>query len=281
MRRTTTVAAASAAALCLGALLTGCGSATGTGHAAVGAAGPADGRVPTGAVPPEDRVELTPLDGDRGRGRHGDGRNGSDSSGGGARTGQDGSGASADSGERDTGATSDGSRAPGSPGPSGGARHGSSAPATGAHSGHGGTTTPPATPGPPDSPSRPGTPTPPHGSPAPKPPSPTLPTGPDAPDGLLIGVPGRSGTDVRWCERVTLEFLNTGDRPVTRGTVTFGTHIIGGLGIDWATIPSTHKLPLPLAPGKKKTGSWRVCVDGWRVPAGMHIETKDVAFTWK
>ncbi|WP_435604702.1 hypothetical protein [Streptomyces sp. bgisy130] len=273
MRRTTTVASASAAVLCLGALLTGCGSAAGAGHAAVGAAGPADGRVPTQAVPPRDGVELTPLDGDRGEARNG----GKDGSGGGTESGRPGTGASGGSGKGDT---ADGVRASGSPGASGG-RHGSSAPTTGTRPGHGGATTPPTSPGSPNSPSHPGDPTPPHGTPAPEPPSPTLPAGPDTPDGLLIGVPGRSGTDVRWCERVTLEFLNTGDRPVTAGTVTFGTHIIGALGIDWATRSSTHKLPLPLAPGRKKTGSWRVCVDGWRVPAGMHIETKDVAFTWK
>ncbi|MER6843193.1 hypothetical protein [Streptomyces platensis] len=270
MRRTTTVASVSAAVLCLGVLLTGCGSAAGAGHAAVGAAGPGDGRVPTQAVPPRDGVQLTPLDGDGGQTRNG----GEDGSGGGTESGPPGTRASDGSGKGDT---ADGAPPSGSPGPSG-ARHGSSAPTTGAHPGHGGATTPPTSPG---SPSHPGDPTPPHGTPAPEPSSPTLPAGPDTPDGLLIGAPGRSGTDVRWCERVTLEFLNTGDRPVTSGTVTFGTHIIGGLGIDWATLSSSHKLPLPLAPGKKKTGSWRVCVDGWRVPAGMHIETKDVAFSWK
>ncbi|MGY5123957.1 hypothetical protein [Streptomyces nigrescens] len=272
MRRTTTVACASGAVLCLGVLLTGCGSAAGTGHAAVGAAGPADGRAPTQAVPPEDGVELTPLDGDGGRGRHGS--DGSDSSGGGRETGRPGAGASAGSGK---GAAADGVRTPGASG----ARPGPSVPPTGAHPGQGGGTTPAPSPGSPNSPSPPGAPTPPHGSPAPEPPSPTLPAGPDAPDGLLIGLPGRSGTDVRRCEQVTLDFLNTGDRPVTAGTVTFGTHIIGALGIDWATVTSTRKLPLPLAPGRKKTGSWRVCVDGWRVPSGMHIDTKDVTFTWK
>ncbi|MGW3007355.1 hypothetical protein ACWC9R_00735 [Streptomyces sp. NPDC001219] len=277
MRRTTTVASASAAVLCLGVLLTGCGSTAGAGHAAVGAAGPADGRGPTQAVPPEGRVELTPLDGDGGRGRHGGGSGGRDGGGGGTETGRPGSGASGGSGRGDAG---DGARPPGRPGASG-ARPGSSPGPTGTRPGHGGGSTPPASPSAPNSPSRPGHPTPPHGTPDPEPPSPTLPAGPDTPDGLLIGLPGRSGTDVRWCEKVTLEFLNTGDRPVTAGTVTFGTHIIGGLGIDWATISSTHKLPLPLAPGKRKTGSWRVCVDGWRVPAGMHLDTKDVTFGWK
>ncbi|WP_237323680.1 hypothetical protein [Streptomyces sp. MOE7] len=63
--------------------------------------------------------------------------------------------------------------------------------------------------------------------------------------------------------------------------MTFGTHIIGALGIDWATISSRHRLPLPLAPGTRTTGSWRVCVDAWRVPLGMHLDTRDITFTWK
>ncbi|MGW9426871.1 hypothetical protein ACWHA1_02825 [Streptomyces decoyicus] len=282
MRRTTTVASASAAVLCLGALLAGCGSAADQGYVAVGAAGPADGQAPTRAVPPGDGVELTPLDGDRGR-RGGSGSgdgNGNGNNDGGAPTGRPGSGSPVGSGG---GETADGAGAPGSPGASG-APPGPSAPPAGAHPGHGdGATSPasPASPGAPNSPSHPGGSTPPHGSPAPKPPSPTIPAGADAPAGLVIGKPDLAGTDVRWCQKVTLDFLNSGDRPVTAGTVTFGTHIIGALGIDWATITSTHKLPLPLAPGKKKTGTWRVCVDGWRVPLGMHLDTKDVTFGWK
>ncbi|MFD0167404.1 hypothetical protein ACFVJH_25155 [Streptomyces decoyicus] len=278
MRRTTTVASASAAVLCLGVLLAGCGSAAGQGYVAVGAAGPADGRAPTRAVPPEDGVELTPLDGDGGRrGGSGSGSGDGSGNGGSAPTGRPGSGSPAGSGG---GEAADGSGAPGSPGASG-APPGPSAPPAGAHGGHGDGATSPASPGASNSPSRPGGSTPPHGSPAPEPPSPTIPAGADAPAGLLIGKPALAGTDVRWCQKVTLDFLNSGDRPVTAGTVTFGTHIIGALGIDWATITSTHKLPLPLAPGKKKTGTWRVCVDGWRVPLGMHLDTKDVTFGWK
>ncbi|WP_244419674.1 hypothetical protein [Streptomyces hygroscopicus] len=281
MRRTTTVASASAAVLCLGALLAGCGSAAGEGYVAVGAAGPADGQAPTRAVPPGEGVELTPLDGHgdrKGGGGNGSGDgNGSGSNEGSAPTGRPGPGSAVGSGG---GETADGSGAPGSPGASG-APPGPSVPPAGAHPGHGDGTTPPTSPGASNSPGHPGGSTPPHGSPAPEPPSPTIPAGADAPAGLLIGKPALAGTDVRWCQKVTLDFLNSGDRPVTAGTVTFGTHIIGALGVDWATITSTHKLPLPLAPGKKKTGTWRVCVDGWRVPLGMHLDTKDVTFGWK
>jgi hypothetical protein len=63
--------------------------------------------------------------------------------------------------------------------------------------------------------------------------------------------------------------------------VTLGTHIIGALGIDWATIGSTEALPAPIAAGARKAGTWTVCVDAWRVPLGMHIETRDVSVRWK
>ncbi|GGV00326.1 hypothetical protein GCM10010211_79590 [Streptomyces albospinus] len=244
MRRTTTVASASAAVLCLGVLLTGCGGAAGSGYAAVGAQGPSDGPAPNKPVPPRGGVELTPLDGN----------------------GSPGANRSPDSGH------------PGAPG--------SPRPPDGAHPASPGTATPspsPAGPGATNTPAPPGdSPRPrPSGTATPAPPSPTLPTGPGAPAGLLVGRPALTATDVRWCQQVTLDFLNTGDRPVTSGIVTFGTHVIGALGIDWATISSDHKLPLPLAPGRPATGTWRVCVDAWRVPLGMHLDTEDVTFTWQ
>ncbi|MER7025416.1 MULTISPECIES: hypothetical protein [Streptomyces] len=74
--------------------------------------------------------------------------------------------------------------------------------------------------------------------------------------------------------------MNAGTQPVTVGRVTFGTHIIGALGIDWDTRTSTRKLPLPLPPGARRTASYRICVDAWRVPLGMHLDTKDVSFDW-
>ncbi|MFG2284912.1 hypothetical protein ACGFOU_02345 [Streptomyces sp. NPDC048595] len=252
MRRTTTTyASASAAVLCLGVLLTGCAGAAGEGHVAVGAAGPADGHAPVRPVPPRDGVELTPLDGHKASQAQG-------------TRGDDGRGGDAPHTERP--APTPGS----SPGPSGPSGSAAPAPPSGTHG------TPP-----PNSPSPPGTSAPPHGSPAPRPPSPTVPAGPDAPAGLLVGKPDLADTDVRWCEKVRIEFLNTGEAPVTSGTVTFGSHVIGALGVDWATLTSSHRLPLPLAPGERRTGTWRVCVDAWRVPMGMHLDTKDVAFVWK
>ncbi|MGW7516887.1 hypothetical protein ACWGJ2_14960 [Streptomyces sp. NPDC054796] len=105
---------------------------------------------------------------------------------------------------------------------------------------------------------------------------------PGGPAALKVGEPERKKTDDRWCEKVTVAFRNTGGEPVRTGTVTFGTHIIGGLGVDWATIESERKLPVPIGAGEKKEKTWTVCVDQWRVPLGMHIETQDVKVTgWK
>ncbi|WP_306801440.1 hypothetical protein [Streptomyces sp. T12] len=96
-----------------------------------------------------------------------------------------------------------------------------------------------------------------------------------------MSAPDREPTDKRWCEKVTLDFHNSGGTAVRSGTVTFGTHVIGALGIDWATVESTEELPAPIGAGARKEKTWTVCVDAWRVPLGMHIETRDVAVRWK
>ncbi|MEW1655896.1 hypothetical protein [Streptomyces sp. NPDC093707] len=254
-RRTTPVASASAIVLCLGVLLTGCGAA-GSGYAAVGPAGPLDGTARTTPVAPPGRVELTPLDG----GDHGPARPGPSGGPPGPSTGPTGS-----------------APAPGSATPPATPPHGSpTSPGTTGAPG------PTPDPGPGTNPSSPSggssSPQPGGSSPTPVPPSPTVPAGPDAPPGLVVGKPVLADTDVRWCQQVTIDFLNTGDHPVTTGTVTLGSHVIDALGIDWATVDSPQSLPLPLIPGKPATGSWRVCVDAWRVPPGMHLDTKDVTF---
>ena len=96
-----------------------------------------------------------------------------------------------------------------------------------------------------------------------------------------MSAPEREPTDKRWCEKVTLDFHNAGGTAVRSGTVTFGTHIIGALGIDWTTVESTEELPAPIGAGARKGKAWTVCVDAWRVPLGMHIETRDVTVRWK
>jgi len=103
-------------------------------------------------------------------------------------------------------------------------------------------------------------------------------TGPAA---LSWSEPNREATDERWCEDVTVAFANSGGSAVRSGEVTFGTHVIGALGIDWATLESTVELPTPIAAGARKEKTWTVCVDAWRVPLGMHIETRDVTVQWK
>ncbi|GAB7109488.1 hypothetical protein JCM4814A_78020 [Streptomyces phaeofaciens JCM 4814] len=104
---------------------------------------------------------------------------------------------------------------------------------------------------------------------------------PPAPAALTTGTPLRAPSDRRWCEDVTLAFHNSGGTAVRSGTVSFGTHVVDALGIDWATLGSTEPLPTPIAPGARKRQTWTVCVDSWRVPLGMHIETRDVSVRWE
>lgn len=80
---------------------------------------------------------------------------------------------------------------------------------------------------------------------------------------------------------MTVSFRNTGGTAVRSGTVTFGTHVVGALGIDWATVESTEDLPAPIAAGAVEERTWTVCVDAWRVPLGMHVETRDVSVRWR
>ncbi|MGW2421203.1 hypothetical protein ACWC0C_18495 [Streptomyces sp. NPDC001709] len=116
-------------------------------------------------------------------------------------------------------------------------------------------------------------------SPASPTPAPSRSTAP-APADLSWGRPSTEATDRRWCQKVTVGFLNSGGTAVRSGSVTFGTHIIGALGIDWGTVTSTADLPVPIAPGAHEDPTWTVCVDAWRVPLGMHIETRDVSVRW-
>ncbi|MGP3924602.1 hypothetical protein [Streptomyces sp. 8N616] len=249
------VIASSAAVLCLGALLAGCGSGGDDGYVAVGAVGPSSEGPSAKAAPPEGDVSLISLDGSLGSGGEpgGSGRpepaEGSDA--------PDGAGASAAAGEGDGSPGGSASGADGTAEPGGGS--GTSA-GSGGSGGGGATDEGPADPGP--------------GSPDPEP-------GPQSPAALSVGPVERTPTDKRWCEKVTLELRNTGDKPVKSGTVTFATHIIGALGIDWATIESAQKLPVPIEGGEHTEETWPVCVDEWRVPLGMHIETQDVDVDWK
>jgi hypothetical protein len=121
--------------------------------------------------------------------------------------------------------------------------------------------------------------------------TPTTPAEP-GPAALTVGTPERESANQRWCEEVTVSFRNTGGTAVRSGTVTFGTHIIGAMGIDWATIESDEELPTPIAAGAERTKTWTVCVEAmgvpplersreWgSVPLGMHVETRDVSVDW-
>ncbi|MEV5147600.1 hypothetical protein AB0L14_25170 [Streptomyces sp. NPDC052727] len=122
--------------------------------------------------------------------------------------------------------------------------------------------------------------TPPAASPSPDP-APSRTTPPATPADLSWSAPATEDTDKRWCQKVTVVFRNSGGTAVRSGSVTFGTHIIGALGIDWGTVESTVELPVPVAPGARRSPTWTVCVDEWRVPLGMHIETRDVSVRWE
>ncbi|MFF2193696.1 hypothetical protein [Streptomyces sp. NPDC058157] len=77
-----------------------------------------------------------------------------------------------------------------------------------------------------------------------------------------------------------MTFTNTGTTAARSGTVTFATHVIGALGIDWATVTTAQPLPAPLAGRTSRTQTYTVCLDAWRVPLGMHVETRGVTATW-
>ncbi|MFG2618595.1 hypothetical protein ACGFXC_13375 [Streptomyces sp. NPDC048507] len=260
------------AALCAAATasLTGCGGPARDGYVAVGAAGPGPERGAGQNVAPRGPVELQALPP--------------------AAPGSAASSASAASPVATPSSTS-----PGVPGSGPGA---GSAPGGGTATGPGGSAAPPGTPPAPGgsgsggsgsggsgsggsgsggsgsggTPSTPGTPTPP-GTPAPPPP-------PATPARIAIGTPARTAASERWCERVTVKFTNTGSTAARSGTVGFATHIIGALGVDWATITTSQPLPAPIAGGTSKTQTYTVCVESWRVPLGMHVDTRNVTATW-
>lgn len=79
---------------------------------------------------------------------------------------------------------------------------------------------------------------------------------------------------------MTVQFRNSGGTAVKSGSVMFATHIIGLLGVDWATITSRQALPVPIAAGAASSRTYGVCVEAWRVPLGMHVETRSVTASW-
>lgn len=266
------IAGASAVVLCAGGLLAACGGDGREGHVATGSAG--DGRQEGrgGAVAPSGDVEFVPLDGrpsGRPSGKPPTGPGGEPSREGGTPAEPEGGGNGPVSG----GSSDDGP---------------DEAPTPGAKSpGNGGSSRPPdATGNPPpdhngdDEDARPGTPGDNDDNGGDSSP-PARPGTPPAPAALEVGEPRRRAAEKRWCEDVTVSFRNTGGSPVRSGSVTLGTHIIGALGVDWGTIEATRKLPAPIGAGKTVKKTWPICVDWWRVPLGMRVETRDVDVEWK
>ncbi|MCP3818012.1 hypothetical protein NLX86_07720 [Streptomyces sp. A3M-1-3] len=216
-------------------------------------------RAPTKAVPPEGKVELVPLDGDRTSSTSSAMPAPGSAAASGSVSGATPPGSAAGSAADPSGAPSAGGTGAGTGGSSGGTGGGSASGGTGSGGSSGGGTAPTA----------------PGATP------PAKPAEPAGPAVLTLGAPVRAAADKRWCEQVTVEFRNTGGSPVRSGTVTFGTHIIGALGVDWATVESAQPLPAPIAAGARTTKTYTVCVDAWRVPLGMHIETQDVSADWR
>ncbi|PCG86048.1 hypothetical protein CIB93_11125 [Streptomyces sp. WZ.A104] len=271
---------ASAAALCLGGALTACagGPDGNEGYVAVGAAAEGGKRPPEGSGQPSGEVALTPLDGDGGRGAGRPGEGPGDGPGSGKGRASPPSPEAGAQGGPDSGG-GESTRTPGGQG-------GASAGRPSAKPSGGGSGSPSA--GRPDAPAPPRTPEPgggsggrPSGPGTPSTPAPTPPAPPPGPAVLKLSAPQRAAADRRWCEKVTVEFRNTGGSPARSGTVTFATHIIGALGVDWATIRTAQPLPAPIGAGAARTETYTVCVDSWRVPLGMRVETQDVSAVWK
>ncbi|WKD33830.1 hypothetical protein [Streptomyces xanthophaeus] len=264
MRKGSRAAAATTLlALCCTAAagLTGCGGPAQDGYLAVGAAAPGPERGAGENVAPRGEVEFQQL-------------GGPDAAGGSAR--------SATTSTTSTGAAGSGSTGGSAPGGATTTGPGGSAGTPGSPSDPGRTPPRPGTPGTPTAPAAPASPTSP-GPPASPPGRPgTTPPAPPAstPARLTLSAPVRSPAADRWCEQVTVTFTNTGTTAARSGTASFATHIIGALGIDWATITTSQALPAPLAGGASKTQTYTVCVESWRVPLGMHVDTQKVTATW-
>ncbi|MCX4959550.1 hypothetical protein [Streptomyces virginiae] len=238
--------------------LTGCGGPARDGYVAVGAAAPGPERGAGENVAPRGQVEFQQL-------------GGPDAATGSARSDTTSGTSTGPAGSAPPGGSTQGGATTTEPGGSAGT--------SGTSPGPGRTPPSPGTPGtppaPPASPGSPGTPTSPPGKPGTTPPAP-----PSTPARLTLSTPVRSAAADRWCERVTVTFTNTGTTAARAGTVSFATHIIGALGIDWATITTNQPLPAPLAGGASRTQTYTVCVESWRVPLGMHVDTQKVTATW-
>ena len=97
---------------------------------------------------------------------------------------------------------------------------------------------------------------------------------PLSPAALSVSTPVTGATAHRWCQDVTLTLTNSGGQPAITATVTFATHVIGSLGVDWWTYTTSQPLRTPVPGHASATETWTICLDDWQVPAGMHLETR-------
>ncbi|MCK1794762.1 hypothetical protein MTQ01_01720 [Streptomyces sp. XM4193] len=103
----------------------------------------------------------------------------------------------------------------------------------------------------------------------------------EGPAKLSVGDHERAPGEERWCERVTFPVHNSGGAAVSSGSVTFTTRIVGLLGGTWGNVDTRQNLRAPIEAGARADQSYTVCVDSWRVPIGMSIETTGVKVDWK
>lgn len=224
------MAGSAAVAVCLGLLVSACGSGESEGgFVNDGAAGPDKG-APTAPVPPEDKVSLHPLR---------QSPSASESPGGPDASETAGTETDSDSGEEAT-------ETPGQDGQSGGTG-GSDSPSSGPGDGSSGT------------------------------PAPDEPGGPAQ---LTVGEHKRAAADKRRCERVSFNVHNTGGSPVTSGTVTFSTHVIGVIGTDYGAVETSQSLRAPVEAGERTEQTYTVCLPAWRVMLGS-VETRGVEVSWE
>ncbi|MEU9105948.1 hypothetical protein AB0D54_16530 [Streptomyces xanthophaeus] len=261
--------------------LTGCGGPPRDGYVAVGAAAPGPERGAGENVAPQGPVELQQLGGPSAAGGSSTSAEAPPGPTDGAQAGTPAGPPSGGSpGAPGSSAPGGSAAAPGTPqGPGRGTGGSGGTGSSGGSGGSGGSVTPGASggPGTPGTPSAPGTPSnPPATRPGTTPPAPP----PATPARLTLSTPVRSAAADRWCELVTVTFTNTGTTAARSGTVSFATHIIGALGVDWATITTTQPLPAPVPGAGAKTHTYTVCVEAWRVPLGMHVETRKVTAAW-
>ncbi|MFI9150740.1 hypothetical protein [Streptomyces sp. NPDC053367] len=78
-------------------------------------------------------------------------------------------------------------------------------------------------------------------------------------------------------ESATAELHDAGGTAARSGAATLAPHIIGTPGADRSTARPAQDLPMATAPGTRTEPARKACVEAWRVPLGVCVETRDVS----